>query len=566
MLEEIRIRDLGVIEEAHIELGPGLTVLTGETGAGKTMVLTALAMVLGQKVDASLVRTGAERSVCAATFRAPSALTERASEEFGADTTDGVVLARMLTSEGRSRALLGGASVPAGVLAEIGESLVSVHGQGSGSRLLRASVQRDLVDEFAGADLLALRAAHRRVHEEMRTIEATVASLTADREGAFRDAEELRAIINAVEAARPTVGEIASLQGEIARLGHVDGLIVAAAAARDALLGEDDRPSATSLIAVARKSTEQLVGLDPQQQPLLDGLLEILVRAEEVGHDLARYLDSLDADPRRLEEAQARLASLQTLLRRFGEATDDSGLNALLERSAAAGLRLLDLDGGDERLAELRTRYAELDRERDALADQLTVQRGVAAERLAGEVTAEIQALAMPHARFDVAVRPGTHGAHGRDEVEFLLAASGTAVPVAKGASGGELSRVMLGLEVIMAGADPVPTYIFDEVDAGVGGAAAIEVGRRLQKLASHAQVIVVTHLAQVAAFADAHYAVTKDSRGQVSSSTIRRLEGEERAVELARMMAGLSDSERAQASAGELLAFARREPDAAEP
>lgn len=558
MLEEIRIRDLGVIEEAHLELGPGLTVLTGETGAGKTMVLTALAMVLGGKVDGALVRDGAERAVSAATFAAARALSERAAEEFGADVDDGLVLARMLTAEGRSRALLGGASVPAGVLAEFGEALVSIHGQGSTSNLLRPSAQRELLDAYGGEALLALRESHRREHARLRELDGVIAELTASRDTADSEAAELRELISHYEKVRPLAGEISALHKEIERLGHLDGLITAAGGAREALVGDGDEASAASLVAAARRAIESQATLDARLEPILAEVVEVLVRLEELGHDLARYIDGEELDPRRLEQAHARLATLQALCRRLDLPSNDEGIETLTARYAAAGLRLIDLDRGDERLAEIESQRSACLVERDRIADLLTAARTAAAAQLAASVTAEIQALAMPHTTFAVDVRAGSHGPSGRDEVEFLLAGGGAAVPVAKGASGGELSRVMLGLEVIMASAQSVPTYIFDEVDAGVGGAAAIEVGRRLQRLAEHAQVVVVTHLAQVAAFADAHFTVTKDSRGRVSSSTIRRLEDAERAAELARMMAGLSESERAQASAAELLEFAR--------
>lgn len=557
MLEEIRIRDLGVIEEAHLDLGPGLTVLTGETGAGKTMVLTALGLVLGGKAEAALVRTGEERAVCAARFRATPELEVRVESEFGADVGEGLVFARMISAEGRTRSLLSGASVPAGTLAALGEELVSIHGQGSASKLLRPTAQRALLDQYAGGAVLELRERHQVLHAEVRDLDAKISALTNDRRGVDAEIAELRALIAAVERHRPEPGELDALRTEIERLAHADALITAVTAAREALVGaESDAPSVSSLLHLARRSLEQQSDVDTELHSFATEVMNLAVRSEELGADLLRHLEQIDLDPRRLEAAQSRRADLQALVRRF--AGEGEGLDGLLQRYDSAGLRLMDLDGGQARVEQLSEQRREVEQQRYSVAELLTDARIVAAERLEREVTAEIHALAMPHSTFTVRIAKGEVGAHGHDDVEFLLAGAGaTPVPIAKGASGGELSRVMLALEVIVAATQPVATYIFDEVDAGVGGAAAIEVGRRLQRLAKHSQVVVVTHLAQVAAFADAHYSVVKNSDGQVTSSTVQALDRSQRASELARMMAGLADSEGVQAGAAELLAMA---------
>jgi DNA repair protein RecN (Recombination protein N) len=558
MLEEIRIRGLGVIDEAHLEIGPGLTVLTGETGAGKTMVLTALSMVLGEKVEASLLRSGSDRAAAAATFRADAELLARASEEYGADIDDGLVLARMLNSDGRTRALLGGASVPASILSEVGAHLVSIHGQGSVGRLLRPSAQRDLLDHFAGEKVLALREEHRRTYLHLRDIDATIESLTGDKRQIELEASRLRELVLDFEKVTPTSHEVSELQGEITRLSAGDAILLAASKAREALDSED-RSGVLTLFSSSIKSLEPVEEFDAEIARVRSELIDLLARSEEVGRDLARLIDGLDGDPKQLELLNGRLADIQALLRRHGHDGNDEGLEEFIARYSAAGLRLLEIDGGDDRLRVLYEERQKVSDRRHVLAEALTSLRTEAAIELSKLVTSEVNSLAMPHAVFNASIKPADVGPFGCDDVEFLLAASptATAVPLAKGASGGELSRVMLALEVVVAGTDPVPTYVFDEVDAGVGGAAALEIGKRLARLALHAQVIVVTHLAQVAAFATSHFTVTKGSDGSVTSSTVERLDRTGQGIELARMMAGLASSERAQASGEELLEIA---------
>lgn len=559
MLEEIRIRGLGVIDDAHLELGAGLTVLTGETGAGKTMVLTALSMVLGGKVDASLVRSGAERAACAATFAADPEVLARAAQEFGADVSDdSLLLARMLTAEGRSRALLGGASVPAAVLSEFGDGLIGIHGQGSAGRLLRPAAQRELLDLYAGEKALELRTQHQRQFSHVRELDEQITSLTGDRASADAEASQLRELIALVEAVAPHKDELASLHAEITRLAAGDSIVAAAAAAIDAF-SNDDAAAIDSLLAAAIKALEPQRAVDPEIDSIVNEAVDLAARSAEIVRSLSRILHGQESDPGRLQAANERLADVQSLLRRTHEPVTDEGLATLLDRYSAAGLRLLMVEGGEEALTQLRTERDQAATELAHIATALSRVRSEAASRLAVSVTEEVHALAMPHAVFSVNVEHGSHGPHGWDEVEFRLAATpaATPVPVAKGASGGELSRVMLALEVIVASSAPVDTYVFDEVDAGVGGAAAIEIGKRLARLSGHAQVIVVTHLAQVAAFADHHFSITKGSDGSVTSSTVRSLDRAARAVELARMMAGLAASERAQASGEELLQIA---------
>ena len=554
MLEEIRIEQLGVIASSTLELGPGLTVITGETGAGKTMVVTALGLLLGGRADSGAVRTGARTARVEGTVRVDGLPGVAADvDDVGGEVEDDrVVLGRTVSAEGRSRAFAGGASLPVSRLADLTEPLVAVHGQSDQHRLLRPAAQLAALDRFAGAPVLESLERYRDLHAELRTTEAELDDVTTHARDRAREADLLRFGLDEVGQVDPQPGEDGELAAEEARLGHADSLRVAAEGARESLSSELDQPDALGAVAAARTALEGVRDHDPEAAELADRVAELSYVLADLAADVASYASRLETDPARLAAVSERRAALLALTRKYGETIDE--VLAWQERSAA---RLLDLDGTDTRIEELRESRDRLTAELTAVADELSTAREEAAARLGDEVTAELADLAMPHARVEVVVtRRERSGAAGRDEVDFRLAANvgSEARPLAKGASGGELSRVMLALEVALAGTGPAPTFVFDEVDAGVGGAAAVEVGRRLARLAQTSQVLVVTHLPQVAAYADRHVVVAKTDDGTVTSSGLTVLDDSGRERELSRMMAGMSESDNALAHARELL------------
>jgi len=559
MLEEIRIGSLGVIDSSVLELGPGLTVITGETGAGKTMIVTALGLLLGGRADSGAVRTGAKTARVEGTVAVGSLHDFAAAvDEAGGEVEEQrVVLGRTVSAEGRSRAFVGGASVPVSRLAEIAAPLVAVHGQSDQHRLLQPRAQRDALDAFGGVAVTEPLARYRSLYEQLRTAERELDDVTTHARDRAREADLLRFGVGEIEAVSPAPGEDIELAAEESRLGHADTLRLAAETARSALSGDGDQPDALGAVAGARTALESVRDHDPEAAALADRAAELSYVLADLAADVASYASSVETDPNRLGAVSERRAALTALTRKYGETIDE--VLIWQERSST---RLLDLDGTDERIEQLRVEHDRLHAELTDVGVTLTAARGEAAGRLSDAVTGELADLAMPHARLDVAVtQRDQFGSSGRDEVELQLAANvgAGARPLHKGASGGELSRVMLALEVTLAATGTVPTLVFDEVDAGVGGAAAVEVGRRLARLARSAQVLVVTHLPQVAAYADRHVVVAKTSDGTVTSSGLTVLDDAARERELSRMMAGLSDSDNALAHARELL-------DAAEP
>ncbi|MFC4949002.1 DNA repair protein RecN [Pseudonocardia sp. GCM10023141] len=585
MLAEMRIQGLGVIDDATLELDPGLTVLTGETGAGKTMVVTGLSLLGGGRAEASRVADGAARAVVEGRFTADAAAMAVA-DEVGADADDdGTLIAvRTVSADGRSRAHLGGRSVPVGVLGRLAEATLAVHGQNDQLRLLRPAEQRALLDRFAGESVGKPLERYREVRAEWQRLGA---ELVERRDGARRLAQEadlLRHGLTEITSVDPQPGEDTELVELGRRLAAADDLRETAAAAHAALVGaeetgESDMLGALALIGEAR---HRLAAADDPELTALDSRLgEALALLADVGAELTGYLDRLDADPERLAGVLSRQAELKALTRKY--AADVDGVLAWADDARA---RLANLDTSDEALSALAARRDELAVELGEHAAAVTGARTKAALQLAEDTTAELRGLAMGDARLQVVVTPReagpgaadalrvgraslVAGADGVDEVELRLVAHAGAgpQPLHKGASGGELSRVMLALEVALAGADPVPTMVFDEVDAGVGGRAAVEIGRRLAKLAARHQVIVVTHLAQVAAYADRHLVVDKTVRGSgAARSSVRTLAEGERIAELARMLAGLDDTDTGRAHAEELLGAARahREADRA--
>ncbi|MCC8339696.1 DNA repair protein RecN [Streptomyces sp. R1] len=573
VLEEMRIRSLGVIDDAVVELSPGFTAVTGETGAGKTMVVTSLGLLLGGRADAALVRIGAKSAVVEGRIAVPDdAAAAVRAEEAGAELDDGALLiSRTVSAEGRSRAHLGGRSVPVGMLAELADELVAVHGQTDQQGLLKLSRQRQALDRYAGDAVAGPLAKYAEAYRRLRAVVTELDEITTRARERAQEADLLRYGLDEIAAVEPRAGEDVELAGEAERLGHAEALASAATAAHAALAGNPEDPEgvdAATLVAGAQRALDAVRSHDPALAALAERIGEVGILLRDVAGELAGYADDLDADPLRLAAVEERRAALTALTRKYGE--DVAAVLGWAEQGAA---RLTELDGDDERIGELTAERDALRAELGGLAQALTDARTEAAERFAAAVTAELASLAMPHARVsfeirqtedpegvEVGGRTVAYGPSGADEVELLLAPHPGAPPrpIAKGASGGELSRVMLAVEVVFAGTDPVPTYLFDEVDAGVGGKAAVEIGRRLARLAKSAQVVVVTHLPQVAAFADRQLLVEKTNDGSVTRSGVKVLEGEERVRELSRMLAGQEDSETARAHAEELLETAR--------
>lgn len=569
MITELRISALGVIEAAELPLHPGLSVVTGETGAGKTMVVTGLGLLFGGRGDASLVRAPAATTSVEGVIDLPAehpAL--RRAAEAGADVDDGLILIRTVASGGRSRGFAGGRSVPIGTLAELAEHLVVIHGQADQWRLRSGEQHRELLDAFGGPSLGGALTAYRAARDawlaaaaEVQRLESLIAARTAD-------LDLLRAGVERIEAVAPQPGEDLALRVEESRLAHADGLRAAAALAGAHLLGSDeqaDSSGAADLLASAHVAVRAVAEHDPELARLSEQLQELAILASDLGGELSSYAAAVEVDGARLAQIQQRRAELSGLTRAHG-----GDIDAVLSWLAQASARLLDVEVATDDLPVAVERRAACASACADAAETLTAQRQHAAARLSDAVTTELAQLAMGAARLEVAVRPAgegerRYGQHGVDEVEFLMS-SGSGMPlrpIAKAASGGELSRVMLALEVVLAsggmtaGPTSVPTYVFDEVDAGIGGKAALDIGARLAALAQHAQVIVVTHLPQVAAYADRHLVVTKTDDGAISRSDVRVLDDDAREREIARMMAG-SDSEAALEHARELLGWAR--------
>ena len=620
MLEEVRITGLGVIDDATLELSPGFTVVTGETGAGKTMVVSGLGLLFGGRADPARVRPGADRASVDGRLRIdPDGPVARQVSDAGGDLDDGggeLVISRSVSAEGRSRAYAGGRSVPLSLLTYLADDLVAVHGQADQQQLRKPARQRAALDLFAGPEHAALLAAYQRSYHRLRDIRAELAELTLRARDRDAEAADLRRGLTEIERAGPASGEDIELLAEDERLSNADELHAAATAAHEALQSDPaggwyEAPDVLGLLGGARHALETAARHDAALAALAGRLSEAAYLVSDVAAELASYAQAVEADPARLAVVQERRAELARLVRAYapaghpgppdgagpgggapgddgpggGAPGDDgkgggapgdaaagdaaaSGITAVLGWASQAAARLAQLEGADDQIAELAGQEETLAAAAGEVAGQLTASRKKAAGQFADDVTAELAALAMPDARLTAAVTPaGDFGPFGADEVELRLAAHPGApeLPLHKGASGGELSRVMLAIEVVFAGADPVPTFVFDEVDAGVGGKAAVEIGRRLARLARLAQVIVVTHLPQVAAFADAHLMVRKAGDGSVTSSGVTRLDEAGRVRELSRMLAGLEDSEFGRAHAGELLAAAAAERSAAE-
>ena len=563
-LEEINIKNIGVITQATVEFNKGLTVLTGETGAGKTMVLTALNLVLGGKSESSLVRSGEERLTASALFSIPKKKISTL-EAIGIEVEDGSLsISRSVTKDGKSKAVASGVSVSAGALSELSDHLIEIHGQSSGLNIAKGSKQRELLDRYAGAALHVVLKNYQDCLAQYVQIKDRIKDLKKSAASREESLASLKSFSEAFGKLKPKADELSSIDNEISRLSSVEELRIAVSQAVEVL--ENDDAGVISALGLAKKSLDGVKGKDSRVEKFSDDFNEAFFVLADVLPNLTSYLQSLEADPDRLDFLQERKAALTNFIKKWSASTQgDDALKELIQRHSSIASSLEDLSGGDQRIVELEKELSGVKKNLLASAIDLTKNRRETAKLLASNVSEEMHSLSMPQTNlvievsspdYESALKESDFTAVGCDNVSMYLQThkDGQLVSLAKGASGGEMSRVMLALEVVIAASNPVGTYIFDEVDAGVGGAAAIEVGRRLHTLSKNAQVIVVTHLPQVAAWGDQHYVVEKSIDGTVISSGVKSVQGEERISEIARMLAGLQDSTSAKEHAAELL------------
>lgn len=568
MIETISIENLGVIAQAELPLGPGLTALTGETGAGKTMVLTSLKLLLGSKADPAIVRAGTQRCVVEGAF----ALEEDAkciqiAQEAGCEIEDDLLLAsRVVPATGRSRAHLGGRAVPASVLGQVGSRLVSIHGQADQLRLRTAAAQRRALDAVGGSEheqLCRQYSSCYRAWNQARQDLETWREQALAREGEIAG---LRHALEQLETLDPKPGEDQALAEEASRLENLDLLRSGAAQAANAISGDelnDDVANVIALVSVARRSLENAADHDSRLASLMPRLNEVAALTSDLAMELTDYLADLDADPDRLAWVHERREQLRRgCLEIGGLGQVFANVDELLAFGQHSAARLAQLDGPLDREAELAAEVERTGKELKTVAKRLSQARTKLAKLLSQQVSAELEGLMMRGAKLQVRLNPLEQpGPTGMEEVELLLRAhpGAAALPLEKGASGGELSRIMLALEVVLAQhtATKRHTFVFDEIDAGVGGRAAVEIGRRLAALARHHQVIVVTHLAQVAAWAQTQLVVVKQvgqASNEATTTAVETVNGPERVRELARMLSGQSDSQTALRHAEELL------------
>ena len=565
-LEEISIRNLGIIDTSSLELSKGLNVLTGETGAGKTMILTALSLLLGAKSDSSLVRHGSERLVTSATFSIPASLSAQIQDLGGLVEDGSLILTRSVSTDGKSKATASGATVNASTLGEITEPLIAIHGQSANTQIVKSVRQRELLDLFAGVELQETLTRYVGSFNAYNEMKAKLKALISNASARDSQIADLEMLAKQWATLKPTRNEFAAIDDEIRKLASVEDLRIAASGA-GAALGDEDAGVLTVLGQV-RKFLEAAKGKDQALDEIAASIAESFFLIDDAHVALTSYLASLEADPARLDFLQERKAALLAFVKKWGGVGSvDDEMAEIAARVKSAKEMIADLNGGQDRIAELESEIKTVKATLLLDAKNLTAARISAAQKLSEGVSTEIAGLSMAHTRFyaDV-ISPDYEGAlkesdftvTGCDEIVMSIQAhkDGPKVALGKGASGGEMSRIMLALEVVIAASAPVGTYIFDEVDAGVGGKAAIEVGRRLHALSKHAQVIVVTHLPQVAAWADRHFVVAKDSDGQVVQSGVSQLDEQARVSEIARMLAGLDESVSAQEHAAELLAM----------
>ncbi|NBU32781.1 MAG: DNA repair protein RecN [Actinobacteria bacterium] len=557
MLEILRIRNLGVIADAELNFSPGFTALTGETGAGKTMVFRSIAMLFGAKPDASLIADGADAAAVMAELAVPADIKVRLLELGATVEDDVVIVGRQVPLEGRTRSVIGGTAMPNTTLVDLGGEMIAVHGQSDHMKLRKPAHQRLILDRFGGVKISDVLTRYQDLWAQHLDLQHRIDSLSADSASRQLELDRITSVITRFDELQPQPAEDETLATEALRLGNSESLFVAAMQAGEAIGGSDyDGEFVAGLLTNARKALEQSADLDEQLEGFATRVRELEVLAGELASELTQYASAIDASPQRLAYIEQRRSELKQLAREFGTVDD---LIAWVEVNRP---RMELLQGGDEHVSELKMELAACTAQMLVLAGDISKQRHLAATAFEQAVRSELEGLAMSGASVSFQIRPTDLGPFGADDIELGLVSRPNApwVPISRGASGGELSRLMLAVQVVLASADPIDTFIFDEVDAGVGGAAAVEVGRRLARLARSSQVIVVTHLPQVAAFADKHYVVQANQGQQVHASQIREVSGEDRVTEISRMLAGLSDSSAGADLALELLELAASE------
>jgi DNA repair protein RecN (Recombination protein N) len=560
-LEEISIRSLGVIDSSNIEFKSGLTVLTGETGAGKTMVLTALGLVLGEKSDSDLVRVGAERATVTGKFRVSNQIASLIEENGGALEDNSAVITRTVSAQGKSRVLIGGALTSANFVSDLSDRLVEIHQQSSSQRLTKPNTVRELVDSFGKIS----SEAYEQVFNDYKDLRTRIKDLKNQMARKDLEIADLSEFAKAFFTLKPKAGELESIENNLSKLGSVEDINQALTAALNNLENED--VSALNLLQQTRKDLDQVRGKDGELERLIDSFSEKLLDLQDLTSDLTSYLSSLEADPKQFAFLQERKSMINSLIKKYGKGSDrEAAYDQLLVDGENTAERLKDLSGGEDRINEMENEAKKLFKDLVSAANDLSQVRVKSSGKLSELVTNEIRALSMPNAYLQIQVNskdPATDASFqsfGLDDLEILFCShqGGKALPLNKVASGGELSRVMLALEVVIADTQNIGTYIFDEVDAGVGGKAAVEIGRRLASLSKKAQVIVITHLAQVAVWADQHLVVKKNEGGSVTQSDVVEVLADERKIEIARMLSGQEGSETAQQHAAELLLVVR--------
>jgi len=552
VIESLDISNLGVIANAHVDFGPGLVVVTGETGAGKTMVLSSLQLLLGARADAALVRSGTERLSVDGIFSITPDIGSRVEDAGGLVEGDELIVGRSVRAAGRSRAHLGSRPVPASVLADIVGSMVTIHGQSDQIRLTGEAAQRRALDQFGGSAHAAVVEEYRAAFRGAVDIKHRLDSLRGDATERAEEIEDLRAAIDQIEALDPQPGEEENLVREAARLTNVEDLRGLMGASLGFLKG-DDRGDYAGAVEAARSAYAQLDEASRFDEAVADFVARARNQALELdalADDLSSYLSRLDADPQRLAQIHARRAALKDALR--GRAADIEGLLAWVQE-ARVRLAELSAPASDPALVEEELRAAQ--EHVLACGSRLTAARATLAAELASGVNEELHALSMPDATLHIDLEATKPTSHGCESVVFRLQPHphAPARPLGQGASGGELSRVMLALELMLGRTEASSTFIFDEIDAGIGGQTATEVGARLKRLAASRQVIVVTHLAQVAAFGDQHLVIEKSD----GTTQVREVRGEAREAELTRMMGGDPHSAAARRHASQVLASA---------
>ena len=530
-------------------------MISGETGAGKTMLLTALQLMLGARADSSKVREGQGQLRVSGIWENTPESVNAQLVELGSDLDDDLVITRTVSSEGKSRAVIGGANVPAGSLAEIADNLLVIHGQSEQIRLRSAATQREAVDAVGGEAISSLMASYQTVFQSWQEAQARLERLQQSSEDRDRKIEQLQEFLTDMEQLAPEENELDAIGERLNKLENLESIRTALQQSHSTLTSSGESPDIEQMISQVARNLESVSAKDTELTELAQRARELEVLVSELSVDTATSLSSLQTEPGELDKLNERKSKLVALERKYG-----GELSELIARSKDASNELLDLQDGDEQIEKLEQHLAAVESQLSFAAEKLTDQRRISADSLAGEVNQELATLAMPNSKLVIEIEKSDFSKHGADQVSILLASytGATPRPISKAASGGELSRIMLAIEVVLAGKSPTPTMIFDEVDSGVGGSSAIEIGRRLKKLSEQCQVVVVTHLAQVAAFADNHLVVKKDSGEGFVESDVTSLSLGSRETELARMLSGLQASDSALTHAKELLELAK--------